>query len=397
MTWAMSDDVASYREDLFQWIWQHLQFNCQNLTTSCGKKLEIVDPGEINHAGGPDFLGAHLVADGMHWHGSVEIHKTSAEWDSHNHRENKRFDSVVLHVVFQDNSKKPAITADGSRPMVLVLKPYLHKSLHHLLSLQQSGELPCGGSVAFINQKAFEQQIEAAHREYFDYKVNELLQEFNPSVRVSKAWRDMLIIQMYKTLGIPANRRQMGVLAKKLIKDRLDVTPIERFVDLVMDAAFSGKNEADEVIRWVHTGMRPASRPRKRVEQAAVLHYVIENTDFSRFLNKPEQTWDFLLNEGPAGKLPGRSRLKIMYHTVYLPAVYLLADLLQSEKLKEWAYTCWQTGGQFVPEEVCRPFKKAGFSVNGRSKRLGLAHQYKRYCRQRNCHRCEVFKTSIGS
>lgn len=393
----MSEQARPYRENLFQWIWQQLEFDCQNLSTVCGKELSIADPGKLNHAGGPDFLGAHIVANGLHWHGSVEIHKTSADWHAHNHGKDKNFDSVILHVVFQDNAKIPATTSDGSTPMVLVLKPYLHKSLNHLLSLKQTDGLPCGGSVAFINQDAFNKQIEEAHKEYFEYKVKELLQEYNPSLRMSQAWREMLIIQVYKTLGIPANRLQMGEFAKWLLGKNYQANTADEFVEFAYARAFSEKSEAGITIHWNHSGMRPASRPRKRVGQAAAWHYAISRLSFKKFLNEPEQSWKDILSAVPAGKVPGKSRMQIIKNTVYFPAVYLLGDILQSESLKTEAFSRWQKASQIVPEEVRKPFKKAGFELSGLNKKLGLAHQYKRYCLQRNCHRCKVFKSSIGS
>ncbi len=393
----MSDSAASYREDLFQWIWANLEFDCRNLETVCGEKLQIIDPGKLNHGAGPDFLDAHIRTEKMHWYGSVEIHKSSGDWHAHQHESDTNFESVILHVVFADNSKKVAKTSGGDQPMVLELKPYLNKKLNRLLELKESEGLACSGKVAHISQKAFEKQIEAAHKEYFDYKVNELLQEYNPSRRLSEAWRDCLIVQLYKTLGIPANREQMGKLARKMVTLGQTFNSPDALLKFAEHTAFSENQNRYDAIEWAFSGMRPASRPRGRIKQAAELHFKIVKAGMNVFLKDPLESWALLQQGLPTSKKPGRSRLELIKQTVYLPAVYLLGDLLHSGKLKESAYRYWLSGSQHIPQEVRKPFEKAGFELSGAVKKLGLAHQYKRYCLSRNCHRCEVFKKSIGS
>ena len=393
----MSDSAAIYREDLFQWIWQNLEFNCQNVKTVCGKKLLIIDPGKLNHGAGPDFLEAHIQTEKIRWHGSVEIHKTSADWHAHHHESDKNFENVILHVVFADNSKKVVKTSGGDQPMVLELKPYLNKNLNRLLELKESEGLACSGNVAYINQKAFEKQIEIAHKEYFDYKVNELLQEYNASQRLSEAWRDCLVIQLYKTLGIPANREQMGKLARKIIASGQTFHSPVAFLKFAEHSAFSENQTPDDSIDWAFSGMRPASRPGVRIKQAAELHFRIIQANMKDFLKDPLDSWALLQTGLPSSKKPGCARLELIKQTVYLPAIYLLGDLLHSGGLKERAYRYWLNGSQNIPEEVRKPFVKAGFELSGAVKKLGLAHQYKRYCIKRNCHRCEVFKKSISS
>jgi hypothetical protein len=336
--WLMSDSAASYREDLFQWIWQNLEFDCQNLETVCGERLHIIDPGKLNHGAGPDFLGAHVQAEKIHWHGSVEIHKSSAGWHAHQHESDPNFESVILHVVFADNSKKAVKTSGGDRPMVLELKPYLSKNLNRLLELKESEGLACSGSVAYISQKAFEKQVEAAHKEYFGYKVNELLQEYNPSQRLSEAWRECLIIQLYKTLGIPANREQMGKLARKMIASGQTLNSPDAFLKFAEYTAFSENQTRNDAIDWIFSGMRPASRPGVRVKQAAELHFRILKAGMSVFLKDPLESWAMLQPGLPTSKKPGRTRLELIKQTVYLPAIYLLGDLLHSGELKERAY-----------------------------------------------------------
>ncbi|TVQ67827.1 MAG: hypothetical protein EA360_01400 [Balneolaceae bacterium] len=55
----------------------------------------------------------------------------------------------------------------------------------------------------------------------------------------------------------------------------------------------------------------------------------------------------------------------------------------------------WRREPFRLPREVKKPFAAAGFSPGKEVLRPGLAHQLKRYCLQKNCTSCKVFKSVI--
>ncbi len=383
-----------YREELFQWIWQQVEFDCRNLRTTCGKSLQIIDTGTLNHGAGPDFLGAHVKIDEKDWYGSIEIHKKAGEWFQHGHHNDKEFNSVVLHVIVEDDGSRRIQTEDGHRPFTFILKPHLREKVYRLLETKQQRGIACSGNVSFINQQAFEEQIAKAQKEYLEYKVEELLGFYDPSLPLSTAWTNCLITGVYRTLGIPSNQNQMAELAQAVSEECNPHQEISKFIDQVKQLAF----KSEKNFHWKFTGMRPASRPEQRIKQAASLHYSIGQVPFPQFFkNDLEGTWSQLIENIMPANLPGQSRLNLIKQIVYLPALYLLGDLLHSAGVKQSALEIWSSSVQHVPEEIKQPFKKAGFNINSTTKKIGLAHQYKRYCREKNCHRCEVFKKAIRS
>lgn len=383
-----------YQEELFQWIWQQVEFDCANLKTACGKPLKIVDTGSKNHGAGPDFLGAHLRIGRRDWYGSVEIHNKPKGWYQHGHQKDEEFNSVILHVVYEDDGSKRVYTEDNHEPFTLQLKPYLTKKIYRLLEQKQQSGIACSGNVSFINQEAFERQVEIAHREYLEYKVEELLAFYDPSLPISTAWKQCLITGIYQTLGIPSNKAQMIKLAQELFDESIQVQDFSTFSKQVQEIAF----HSDKNFHWKQSGMRPASRPEPRIKQAAAIHYAIEQLPFQTFFkNDSEEAWMQLMDRVGSNYQPGRSRRSLIQQIVYLPALYLLGDLLQSKRLKRSACEEWRSPNQHVPQEMKAPFKKAGFTISSSVKKIGLAHQYKRYCREKNCHRCEVFKKAIRS
>lgn len=386
----------AYKESLLQWIWQELQFSCNDLYTSCGKRIEIRDNGTLNNGAGPDFLAAHLFIGGLDWYGSVEIHNTAKEWYRHGHHHDENFNSVVLHVVGSESELAPVETAGGSKPFTFCLRPYLKRGLYKLLQSYNSKErsIPCAGNVDFIHQRAFEQQVEAAHKEYFDFKVNDIIQLYPSGVPVTQAWKQAFVHQAYRTFGISANREQMGKLGFRVASSDCSNCDLNGWLEEVLKRAFD-EDDSPNRIEWVATGMRPPGKPRLRVAQAAAFQYAVAKLSPSDYIQGFESAWDTTQEMIPDNFKPGRMIARLVYYTAYIPAVFLLGKLLHDKSLMNESYICWKEQAAFVPASMQVPFKNAGFNVNGKVKKLGLAHQYKRYCLQKKCRDCKVFKNAI--
>jgi hypothetical protein len=91
-------------ERLLQFIWQFQYFNKSNLTTSEDEPLHIIHPGTFNTNQGPDFLDAKLKIGKTIWAGSIELHINSSGWKNHNHSNDKNYNNVILHVVWQQDT-----------------------------------------------------------------------------------------------------------------------------------------------------------------------------------------------------------------------------------------------------------------------------------------------------
>ena len=98
-------------EQLLHYVWRHKMFPLQEMHTTDGKLVEVIDPGLHNRNAGPDFFNAKVKIDGTLWVGNVEIHDRSHDWYVHGHDHDSAYNNVVLHVagVVDDN----VITSDG--------------------------------------------------------------------------------------------------------------------------------------------------------------------------------------------------------------------------------------------------------------------------------------------
>lgn len=89
------------KEAFLHYIWQHQLFSSNDLFTSCQEKIEIISPGVCTALDGPDFFNAQLIIGTQLWAGNVEIHIKASDWYAHHHEKDSRYDSVILHVVWE--------------------------------------------------------------------------------------------------------------------------------------------------------------------------------------------------------------------------------------------------------------------------------------------------------
>ena len=116
-----------WSEDLLHFIWKHRLFSQHNLQCISRKNLQVIKTGSHNTHAGPDFEGTHLSIDNIEWFGHVEIHIRSSDWDRHKHQEDKAYNNVVLHVVFEHDTD--IRREDGTVPETFVLKPYVKETV----------------------------------------------------------------------------------------------------------------------------------------------------------------------------------------------------------------------------------------------------------------------------
>src|SRR5688500_2743775 len=92
-------------EELLYYIWQQKFFDTKQLTTTNGESLIVVHSGIRNHDSGPDFTQAKVRVNGDLLAGNVEIHINSSDWNKHRHQDDQAYSNVILHVVYNDDTK----------------------------------------------------------------------------------------------------------------------------------------------------------------------------------------------------------------------------------------------------------------------------------------------------
>ncbi len=136
-------------ENTLRQIWRSRELRECRLLTNENQPIEIITHGESNTDSGPDFRNAVIRIGGMLYRGDVEIHRRNKEWFEHKHHHDAAYNSVILHVIWQNDLKNsfPA-TQSGRVIPVLILGRYFEPT-HPLLRFREvdydSHEPSCAG------------------------------------------------------------------------------------------------------------------------------------------------------------------------------------------------------------------------------------------------------------
>lgn len=224
------------QEDFLHYIWKFKKFDFLKAKTASGKNVEIYDVGTHNQQqSGPDFFNAKLKIDEQLWAGNVEIHLNSSDWYVHQHEEDKNYDNVILHVVWQhdvevfrkDNTAIPCLVLSG------LVKPSAIKNYQNLLESNYAW-INCENEFKNFPDFIFNNWLERLFIERLEQKsilVNQLLQES------TQDWEAVLFQLLAKNLGLNKNGDAFLQMAKSI-----PFSVIRKIDDpLQMEALFFGQ------------------------------------------------------------------------------------------------------------------------------------------------------------
>lgn len=98
-------------ESLLQFIWLHQLFNKHDLRTTGGESFEILNRGTLNTNQGPDFAQGRIRVGATEWIGSIELHRYASEWFRHQHHDDRNYQQVILHVVWENDLPPDQLSA----------------------------------------------------------------------------------------------------------------------------------------------------------------------------------------------------------------------------------------------------------------------------------------------
>ncbi|HCD51244.1 MAG TPA: hypothetical protein DEQ34_02260 [Balneolaceae bacterium] len=376
-----------YSEDILQWVWQQQLLNKEGLRTTGGKPVKILDPGKLNTTDGPDFLNAKIQIGPLTLHGAVELHVHAGDWFRHQHHLDENYNTVILHVIAGRSEK--IHSNDGAIPDELNLLSHIDQELSRFLKAYYNKKvMPCSGTLSYLSEDAFEQQLKKAGREYFEEKTNTILRFYNPDKGPYSAFKDALIMAVFDGFGITHNRESMRETAEWLIREQC-FEKYEHALEKAASFAFGTGN-----IKWNRKGVRPHNRPEKRLKEAVALSFFVYNisgqelfsTDFNAQWN------DWIRRSG----LKRSHRSEILYGTVFLPAKYLLGSLFHDAQLMKASFEAWMSLEAPVPEFIIKQLSGIpGAKAESYQNKLGSVYQLRSYCKKKRCSECEVLKKII--
>jgi hypothetical protein len=190
------------KEDFLHYLWKFKNFETENLKTSNGEPLTIINSGSYLQMAGPDFFNAQITIGNQKWAGNIEIHLKSSDWYVHHHERDEAYDSVILHVVWEHDTE--IFRKDNTEIPVLELKHYVSKKvLDNYTSLKAPKSwIFCEKQLHSIDEfelKNWQERLFFERLERKSKQIEELL------LKLGKDWEALLFCLLAKNFGLNTN------------------------------------------------------------------------------------------------------------------------------------------------------------------------------------------------
>ena len=200
------------KEDFLHYIWQHKLFNFLELITVKGEKVEVVKAGLMNSNSGPDFFNAQLKINNQLWVGNIEIHVKSSDWYMHHHEEDKNYDAVILHVVWEHDTE--IFMKNNLALPTLEIRNFVKKEVlvnYQNLYAKEQRWIPCEKQLSEVDSFLLNNWLERLYFERLEHKsllIEELLKQSNND------YESVLFQLLAKNFGLKVNGEAFLSLAQ---------------------------------------------------------------------------------------------------------------------------------------------------------------------------------------
>jgi len=205
------NSFALIKEDFLHYLWKHKLFDARQLVSSSNENIQILNSGMHNFNAGPDFFNAKIKIDNQVWAGNVEIHIKSSDWYVHNHEVDKAYDSIVLHVVWENDM--PIYRKNNTTITTLVLQDYVSKEMldsYYKLFFRKENWINCEKNIATIDAFTFNNWKERLYLERLNDKSEVILSLLKHS---KNDWEVVLFKLLAKNFGLKVNGESFFNLA----------------------------------------------------------------------------------------------------------------------------------------------------------------------------------------
>ncbi len=415
------------KEAFLHYLWRTRRIDLENLRTTDGHPLEILQFGQYNTGSGPDFSEGRIRLGDTVWAGHIEMHLKASDWHHHRHQHDPAYDNVVLHVVWEDD--EPVLSARGLPLPTLLLSGRVDGQLVARYTELAAAEnaIPCQSRLGEVPDLVLLGWMERMTLQRLERKTNEL-HELLAAKRGD--WDGAFFHQLARCLGLPLNAATMDQLL-----DRLPLGLLQRYRSdqIALEALLLGTaglldgEYLDEYPRqlqrefahlahkhgiealpremWNFRGLRPASFPSMRLVQLAAVVRA-EPRVFSPYLeiegakgllehlqHEPHDYWrtHYLPDRPspPRRKVIGKASAHAVLINAVVPFVFLYGRLQGRAKLEERALELLAS----LPSErnhLIEQWRTVGLVAENAAESQGLLTLRREYCTPRRCLECAI-------
>jgi hypothetical protein len=427
-------------EYLLHYIWKHSIFSSYNFRTTDDQDVSIIQPGFAHHDAGPDFKQAIIKINQILWAGDVEIHIRTSDWFKHNHHLDEKYNSVILHVVYEDDL--PNVKETTYKFPILELKSYISESLlkNYEIIRQSTQILPCA---PFIKMKKEENnnylkllfsslfsKMIAERLEYKQSQINKIYTE------CSGDWDETIFRLLAINFGFHTNQTAFELMTKSLpykvlrnhSNNHLQVYALlfgqSGLLEDQMDDPYYVKLQNEyqylkkkyrlipiHVKNWNLLRMRPQNFPCIRIAQLCeivhhypqLFHRIETQTEVAQFehifMNQPDPYWSshyqFGKSAKPHGILIGRATFELLMINTIIPVLYSYGIFSGNSEIQERAVDLYSI---IEPENnhLITQYKESGFPIKSAFDTQSIIHLSKNYCNSKKCLDCPLGQKIIS-
>lgn len=416
------------REDFLHYVWRFKQFEFLDLSTTDGQQIKIDNFGNYNTDEGPDFLEAKVSIAGTLWAGNVEMHLNASDWIKHKHSENKAYNNVILHVVWQEDVKILDNENNVIPCLTLSDKVDIKLQSKYLGLLNSQLWVPCQENIHHIKKITVRSWLERLMIDRLEEKIESLASTLT---QVENNWEQLLFILIARNLGLKPNAKQLEDVARSLkveilFKHANDLDQLEALLfgqsglltssqkddyptELSREYDFLSKKydlTKPKFINWKLLRLRPSNFPTLRIAQLAAI-YASNDLMFDKLLNGslPEilslfnnitasEYWDkhYLFDktsENKKKKKLGKSRINILLINVVVPILFLYGKMRGEDKYIDKSLSLLEE----LPSEknqIIKTWNDIGIESSSAFDSQALIHLKTRFCAKQRCMQCAI-------
>jgi hypothetical protein len=410
--------------------------------TDTGEWLHIIFPGRVSNTSGCDFKDAVFAMNDRILSGNIEVHSMSSHWYGHGHHQDPKYNNIVLHVVWEQDSQTPTLLQDGRAIPTICIGSFVNGPLDELLNFTAHSSISCPAVSRYSNSDNLNKLLTNAGMKRFKAKASLFRKALNKDDAGQVVYQGIARALGYAQNAGPCQELARMLPVRKLIKN------VSTTADLAQQALLLG-----------HAGLLPAQRHRsvkdreaiklEKIWHSAGVTEVMKESDWCFFRVRPdnfptrrlialsclvsryyksgllqgilrlvkkapagdEHRWlesglavashgywenhfDFGVVTGRASVLIGCEKASAIVINIVLPFVSAWAELDSDSKLKKKAVEIYRRYPRTGDNELTRYMKQqlrlrpdARLSA---CQQQGLIHLFNNYCRRRNCSQCPV-------
>ncbi len=413
-------------EEFLYYLWRHNLIKGPLLTAD-NRSVSIVNTGERNHNSGPDFLFAKVKIDDTVWAGNVEMHVRSSDWYRHHHNNDRAYDTVVLHVVYEHD--REVYRNSKEKIPVLELKGKYDKAIYETyLKLTGSGlSIACANLSDGVSdlEKLF--WLERLMTERLEVKAAQIEADLKNS---RGNFQEIFYQKLARNFGFKTNSDAFEQLARALplkillkhIESRFQTEALLYGQAGLLRKAFKDeypaklKTEYEFLAQkynlrplktgvWKFMRMRPANFPTIRISQFATLLYrsgglFHKIPEMKRIGNVAQllsvtasdywlHHYRFGIKSAEGKKSLGEASIRLILINTVIPFIFVYGRLTNKPAMQQKALSWLE---QIKPENnnIVRLYKKLNFPLYNAMHTQAVIHLKQNYCDQIACLDCRI-------